>query len=193
MKHYFKHKSHDLSGLFEGVKKVSQFCRKLEQQAELDPDNYDRDKYVGDGFEFFTELLFQLMPYHRMMGGIHNYEPVQVADNGVDGTATNFDGKLSMVQVKYRSNKNTRLSGNEDHLGNMVKEGAIKYRVLPPKDPLKATPVFFVVTTAKSLHHYTDNEYFHNTVHCIGYDELRVMLDNNIGFWNACRNIVNEL
>jgi len=84
LKHNFKTKAHDLVALFEGTTKMSAFMRKLEAQAELDILRYDRDKYVGDGFELFVELFLKLNPTDNRVG-VYNYEPVQENDNGVDG------------------------------------------------------------------------------------------------------------
>ena len=44
-----------------------------------------------------------------------------------------------------------------------------------------------VITTAKGLHHFTDNEMFLNKVRCVGYEQLRQIVDNNIPFWDAFR------
>ena len=190
MKHLFKYHAHDLPALFDGVKKISTFCTKLEKQAAMD-ETYDRDKYVGDGFKFFVELLVKLLPYHRTLGGLHNYEPVMENDTGADGMATNWDGKTSLIQVKYRSNRQQMLTANSDHLANLlavaVKEGVTK------ADLSKEAHVFYVFMTAKGLHYYTDDTFFENNVYCIGYDQLRLLVDNNIGFWNACRAEVKRL
>jgi len=48
----------------------------------------------------------------------------------------------------------------------------------------------FVYTTAKGLHFYTDSEVFKGKVKCIGYNELRGLVDNNIIFWNSVRKIL---
>ena len=190
MKHLFKYHAHDLKGLFAGTRKLSTFCTKLEKQAQQD-DTYDRDKYVGDGFEFFVELLVTLLPFNRKMGGLYAYEPVQENDTGADGRASNWDGKPSLIQVKYRSNKQGLLTANKDHLSNLlavaVKEGIVK------ADLSKEAHVFYVFTTAKGLHYYTDDTFFENNVHCVAYDDIRLLVDNNEGFWQACENIVNTI
>jgi hypothetical protein len=192
MTHSFQHNAHDLEALFDRTNKLSTFCRKLEEQATKNTDKYPRDKYVGDGFEYFVELLFSIMPYNRKLGGIYEYQPTLVDDNGVDGVGKNWDGETCVVQVKYRSNKQTMLTGNEDHLGNLVKEATIKYRI-PPHDPRKQTSKYFVVTTADSLHYYTKDEYFLGHVECIGYKQLKKLIDNNTGFWNACRRHIKVI
>ena len=51
----------------------------------------------------------------------------------------------------------------------------------------------FDITTGKSLHHYTDDEFFLNNVKCIGWDDLCKMLDNNKGFWKKAEDIIKQL
>ena len=48
-----------------------------------------------------------------------------------------------------------------------------------------------IITTADGLHHFTDNEMFLNQVRCIGYKQLRELLDNNKLFWNNFRKLLN--
>jgi hypothetical protein len=68
----------------------------------------------------------------------------------------------------------------------------IKHKVVVAEDNTKI-PRHYVITTATGLHHYTDNENFKGFVHCIGFDQLRAMLDNNLSFWNLCREIVKNI
>ena len=191
--HTFKYNAHDLNGLFEGTNRLSTFCRKLEIQAEADTNRYSRDQYVGDGFEFLVELIFKLLPYNRILGGIHDYNPTQVDDNGVDGIAKNWDGKDCVIQAKYRGDSRYQLTANNDHLANLVKEATIKYRIPPHDSNKKQVSKYFIITTAKDLHYYTRDEFFLGSVECIGRETLRKLLDNNRGFWNECRKIVNNL
>lgn len=57
LEHTFQTKSHNLVDLFKNVKKFSKFLSNLETQSDLDPIRYDKNKYLGDGFEFFVELF----------------------------------------------------------------------------------------------------------------------------------------
>ena len=81
----------------------------------------------------------------------------------------------------------------------MISDGMFKHGVSADPKLLEAiknreaAPLHYVITTANGLHHYTDNENFKGFVHCIGFDQLRSMLDNNISFWNLCRNIATEI
>lgn len=191
IKHGFGKRSHDLVGLFEGTNKISSFMSKLEKQAFLYPDRYDPMDYLGDGFEFFVEILLKLSPIDNRIG-ITDYEPVQSEDNGVDGTGVNLIGERCVVQVKYRGDNRKLLTTNEDHLGNMIVDAMMKFNIIKPENN-QHCPRYYVITTAKGLHHYTDNEVFKGYVHCIGIDDLKSMLDNNLSFWNICREIVKQI
>jgi hypothetical protein len=189
--HGFGKRCHDLTVLFDKTNKISTFMKKLEKQSSIDPLRYDPNKYKGDGFEFFVEILLKSHAYDNRLG-ITSYEPVETDDNGVDGVGFNLVGEKSVVQVKYRSNNKSVLTANTDHLSNMISDGMIKHKVVVAEDNTKC-PRHYVITTANGLHHYTDNENFKGFVHCIGYDQLRVMLDNNLSFWNLCREITKGI
>ena len=191
IKHGFGNRSHDIIGLFDKTNKISTFMNKLEKQSLLDPTRYDPNKYKGDGFEFLVEILLKSHAYDNRLG-ITNYEPIQSDDNGVDGIGNNLIGEKCVVQVKYRSNKNQVLTSNTDHLSNMISDGMIKHKVIIASDN-KECPRHYVITTASGLHQYTDEENFKGFVHCIGINQLKFMLDNNISFWNLCREISQEI
>ena len=196
--HGFGLRAHDLVGLFDKTNKVSTFMTKLEKQSLLDPLRYDSNKYKGDGFEFLVEILLKSHAYDNRLG-ITNYQPIQLDDNGVDGVGFNLSGEKCVIQIKYRSNSSSVLTANQDHLSNMISDGMFQHDVSATPDKLKmisekkTAPLHYVITTATGLHHYTDNENFKGFVHCIGYDQLRSMLDGNISFWNLCREIAKEI
>ncbi len=196
MKHSFQYNSHDLLELFEDTTKFSGkggWKSKMEKQSTQNENKYPRLNYVGDAFEFFVELMFEVLGPIREWGGIHDYEPTQDNDNGVDAICKNWDGKQSVVQVKYKKDSRRLLTANNDHLGNMVKEATLKYRIQPHDSNKKETSKYFVITTGKSLHYYTNDEFFLNNVKCIGWEELCNMLDNNKGFWKKSENIIRGL
>ena len=191
MQHTFITKSHDLSGLFNGVERMSTFMRRLEQQAEIDSLRYDVNDYLGDGFEFFVELFLNVNSTDNRVG-VYNYSPIPShEDRGADGVGVNMNGDKCVVQVKYRGNITHLLTANEDHLMNLIGAGSligVNYDLENPKNYRH-----FVFTTAKSLHFYTDEHMFGKYVKCFGYEDFRSMLDNNIHFWNRCREMVREL
>lgn len=198
IKHAFGYKSHDLIGLFDKTNKLSTFMNKLEKQSLIDTVRYDSNKYKGDGFEFLVEILLKSHAYDNRLG-ITSYEPIQSDDNGVDAVGINLSGEKCVVQIKYRSNKNSVLTANEDKLSNMISDGMFQHGVSADSEKLKmisgkkVAPLHYVITTATGLHHYTDNENFKGYVHCIGYNQLKSILDNNISFWNLCREIAKNI
>lgn len=196
--HGFGLRAHDIVSLFDKTNKVSTFMNKLEKQSLIDPQRYDSNKYKGDGFEFLVEIFLKSHAYDNRLG-ITNYEPVQSDDNGVDGIGINLTNEKCVVQVKYRSNSKSVLTANEDKLSNMISDGMFQHGVSATPDKLKmitegkSAPLHYVITTATGLHHYTDNENFKGYVHCIGFEQLRAMLDNNLSFWSLCRQIANDI
>lgn len=217
IKHGFGLRAHNLTDLFEGTNKISTFMNKLEKQAVLDPIRYDRDKYVGDGFEFLVEIFLKSHAYDSRIG-ITNYEPVQSDDTGVDGIGLNQRGEKCVIQVKYRSNTQGFLTANKDHLSNMFSSAQTKYHISSIDSEIETlrnnasligeskvikrikeleshnkVKRHYVITTATGLHYYTDSEMYGGQVICIGYDHLRSMLDENLSFWNLCREIVSKI
>ena len=188
LEHNFQTKAHSLSRLFEGVTKMSQLMRKIEQEAIIDTLRYGPDKYKGDAFEFFVELFLSLHPVDNRVG-VYNYKPKQENDNGVDGIGINIKGENSVVQIKYRSNTQTELSSNKDSLSNLITDGMLSHNVVTDMNNPKNFR-HFVFTTADGLNFYTDKEMFKSKVKCFGYKDFRSMLDNNTVFWNKVREIV---
>lgn len=189
--HNFKTKSHNLTALFEGVNTLSRFMRRLEEQSLMDPIRYDSQKYLGDGFEFFIEVLLALHPVDNRLG-VSNYKPIQENDNGVDGIGTNILLEPCVVQIKYRSNTQSLLTATADHLSNLFSDGMLTHGVV--SDALNPKNYrHFVFTTADGLHFYTDQEMFKSKVRCVGYKELKGIIDNNMVFWDRVREIVKEI
>jgi len=188
LEHNFQSQAHDLINLFEGVNRMSTFMRRLEEQALQDVHRYDPQDYLGDGFEFFVELFLMLHPCDNRVG-IYDYRPVQENDNGVDGVGINILGEPSVAQIKYRANTQSLLTANQDHLANMFSDGMLAHNVVADTEN-RTNFRHFVFTTAKGLHFYTDAEMFKGKVRCIGYNDFRSMLDNNVVFWNKVRETV---
>ncbi len=179
--HPFIYRCHDLEGLFENIKTLSQFMKRLEKQSQLHPERYSVEKYLGDGWEFFCEALIKANPCDNRIG-IANYEPVIKNDNGVDGYGINIFGEVCAVQPKYRSNTKGLLTSEGDSLNSFITEALLGKNITPDKKYRH-----FVFTTAKGLHHYTDHEKFRGMVKCYGYDDIRSLVDNNLHFWNFIR------
>lgn len=198
IEHGFKFRAHDLVGLFQGTNKISTFMNKVEKQSTLDELRYDSNKYKGDAFEFLIEILLKSHAYDNRIG-ITNYTPVQSNDNGVDGYGNNLSGHKCVVQIKYRSDNKYNLTANEDKIGNLLTDGMLQHgvsldsKLLEDVKNKKIAPLHYLFTTASGLHHYTNDEFLKGVVHCVGYEQLRSLLDNNLSFWNLCREISKKL
>jgi len=184
--HPFLWNSHNIDALLEKTHKVSTYCGRLEKQSILFPNRYEPQKYIGDGFELLVEALIKLSPVDNRIG-IGSYSPVTSDDTGVDGVGIGIDGKIATVQCKYRSDNTILLTSNEDHLSNFVTTSLLRYGV-----DQKSSTNMLVITTAGGLHYFTDNEMFKNQVRCLGYDQLREILDNNILFWDSFRELIKN-
>lgn len=188
LKHTFLTKSHDIKALYFNTTNLKEFCKKLTQQSRLDPNRYPSDKYLGDGFESFIEILLALHPVDDRLG-VYNYHPNLVNDNGVDGTGLNAKLEPCVVQIKYRSNTTKLLTATEDKLSNLISDGQFNFNVVSDKDNPKNFR-HFVFTTAKGLHFYTDQEMFKSKVKCFGWNELSQLVDNNLIFWQKAYNLL---
>ena len=189
LNHHFKTTSHNLPELFKGVSKFNSFCKKLENQASLDIDRYDRDKYVGDGFEFFIELFIKYFKNDNRIG-IHEYTSNDGVDMGVDGFGLNMALQKCAVQIKYRSNSMQELSGHEDHLDSFIAEALLNHGVVPPeKLKLGIIPTLYIFTSAKGVYWKTNDIKYQGKIKVIARDDIRKMVDNNLGFWEDAYRI----
>ena len=182
IQHGFGKRSHNIVELFDKTNKIATFMRKLEKQSTIDPDRYDKDKYVGDGFEFLINIFIKTSEFDNRIN-ISKYEPVQSDDNGVDGVGFNSIGEKCAIQIKYRSNTMKTLTANEDHLSNFIADAMFKYKIVAPEKNTDI-PRHYVFTTAKGLNFYTDEHMFKGFVKCYGIEDLKSLLDNNYNFWN---------
>ena len=188
--HTFLTKAHDIRSLYAETTTLKEFCKKLEAQSQRDPIRYPFEKYLGDGFESFIEVLLALHPVDNRLG-VYNYQPNLTNDNGVDGTGLNPRLEKCVIQIKYRGNNNKVLTTNEDHLGNLIVDGMGQFGVVYDQENPKNFR-HFVFTTAKGLHFYTDQEMFKNRVKCFGFEELEKLVDKNLIFWQKAYTLINE-
>ena len=191
MLHQFQTKAHDLPGLFQDVQLMSTLMKNIEKQAVLDPTHYEPNDYRGDAFEFFVELFLSLHSADNRVG-VYDYVPIKRhEDRGADGRGINIRKEKCVVQIKYRNNTSSMLSANEDHLSNLMTAGMLLGVSFDMEDPKNFR--HFVFTTAKSLHFYTDEQMFEGKVKCFGIENFRSMVDNNLVFWDKCREIVQHI
>jgi len=189
LEHHFKTTAHNLPSLFEGVSKFGTFLNRLDKQATLDVDRYDRDKYVGDGFEFFIEMFIKYFKNDNRIG-IHEYHPNQGVDMGVDGFGLNMSLEKCAIQVKYRSNNTQELSGHRDHLDSFVAEALLNGCVFGTETlKVGVIPTLYIFTSAKGLYWKTNDVKYQGKIKVIAYDDIRKMVDNNLGFWQDAYRI----
>ena len=197
IEHGFLNKWQDLTALFNGVSTMDELVNNIEQQSLIDPLHYGStkekgmNKFRGDSFEFFIELFLKIFDTEKrvLVSNSHPLPPND--DNGCDGLGNNLIGEKCVVQIKFRSDPTYLLEGNKDHLTNMTNEAQFLGVVYNLDDEKNYR--HFVFTTGEGLNHNTDNTTFKNKVYCFGIKKFRKMVDNNIPFWNKCREIVMEL
>ncbi len=200
IEHGFKNKWQDLTALFNGVSTMDDLVNNIEEQSLVDPLHYGIteekgiNKYRGDSFEFFVEMFIKIFSSHTPHEKIklYEYHPIPSnEDNGCDGIGLNILNEKCVVQIKFRNDPTYLLEGNKDHLTNMTNEAQFLGVVYNLNDEKNYR--HFVFTTGEGLNHNTDNTTFKNKVYCFGIKKFRKMVDNNIPFWNKCREIVREL
>jgi hypothetical protein len=182
--HSFLLTCHNLSDLLDNCNKLSTFCSRLVKQSELYPNRYDPLKYRGDGFELFTEALIKLGSTDNRIG-IYDYQNSIADAPGVDGFGIGSNGKPATVQCKFVSKTDTYLTAT-GNLSNFVTQSILKFDV-DKNDEFN----MLIVTTATGLHHYSDQVMFDKKVKCLGYNELRQLVDNNLAFWNQFRKLLS--
>jgi|ETNvirnome_6_100_1030635.scaffolds.fasta_scaffold07767_3 hypothetical protein len=190
--HDFIYKSSDyLNGLFENCSAMKDFKRNINKLAKSWKKlGYDENKFKGDAFEHFIELLLMLHPNDSRLG-LYDYKPNSPEnDFGVDGTAKNFKGEECVIQIKFRSSSK-RLTVTDDRLTNLVSSGMIHHNVIIDTDDPKNYR-HFVFTNAPGLSHYTDNQMLSSRVKCFGHNDMKKLVDNNKPFWDMCREISNN-
>jgi hypothetical protein len=180
MKHHFKNTCYDIDDLLVGCKKMSTFMNKLRKQSYLKPDNFDPDKYFGDGFEAFVESLIAQQGLSKKIM-IRDYTPISEDDLGVDGFGYGPNGEIHTVQAKARSNSDSVLTANKDHISNFVAHSHSRFG---GESKVKYMTIF---TTADDLHNVT-REMYNQEVRVIGWKELRKLVDNNDMFWAVFRD-----
>lgn len=142
-------------------------------------------KFRGDLFEIFAEIFFKINDADNRIG-VFDYQPVQSHDdNGVDGISKNIDGVNTTIQVKYRMNPMYSLK--ERDIKQFAFQSILKYGV-----DLKQDNNMVVFTNCQGLHWYTDSNVFQNKLRAINGDFISRMIDNNEGFWNSAKNLINE-
>lgn len=141
-------------------------------------------KFIGDLFEIFSEVFFlQYKSDNRI--GVFDYQPVPSDDdNGVDGFGKNIDGLTCTIQVKYRGNPLYKLK--ERDIKQFGYQSIVKYEV-----DWKRNDTMIVFTNCDGLHWYSESNVFDNKIRVINGKVISNMIDNNEGFWQSFKEIVD--
>lgn len=184
--HIFRYECADHNELLADVYTFNEFAKRLEKQAKSlhKNDQKKRDKYVGDGFELFCEILFHSFPYDTRLG-IANYKPTVVDAPGIDGTGIGLNGRPAVVQIKYRADPTHNLKGED--LGFYFSWETFKKYGVSVDDKNN----ILVVTGGKNINNFL-RQVTDGSVRCIGRDGIRKLVDNNVPFWNDFRQVWNE-
>ena len=187
--HKFKFISTDLYELFDGVDTLGKFEYRLEKQAKNHSDRYDPNDYLGDGFEFFVEMLYKIQPFNILLGEVSGYHllPTYVEDKGLDALCYNKAGFLSGVQIKYKSKKDSVLTSNKDKLANGTNQAQDEFEIHSSDE----CSTYYIITNCKGLHHHTENKML-TRAKCISREDIKLAVDKNIPFWNYCRKICTD-
>ena len=178
LKHRFAQICYNLDELLDGCNKLSTFMTRLRKQSRSRIE-FEADSYFGDGFEVLVESLILQMG-HTPWIQMRDYVPVQENDLGVDGYGYGIDGEIHTVQIKARSNSQSVLTANKDHISNFVAHSHSKYG---GESKVKHMTLF---TTAADLHRVA-REMYGEEVNVIAERDLKKLLDGNKMFWATFR------
>lgn len=190
IQHKFYYTCVDLVGLFENVSTFYEFKKRLEKQADS-INIMKKDEYLGDGFEFFVELLLRLNPYDKRLNiNGEKYEIVTPdLDNGCDGYSENLDGQMCAIQIKFRSDQSHILKRLEDNLSSMIEE-ALHQGIVYANDGEMSR--HFIITNAAGMDNKTQMVKYRNKVKCINIHTIKKVVDNQKAFWEKCLEISRE-
>jgi hypothetical protein len=83
------------------------------------------NEFLGDVFECFAEYF--LLVFGPTVN-VYDFEVTAVHDWGVDGKGRTRDGKIIVVQIKFRSDATKSLRGKQDKLDGFVEDGYWTYQ-----------------------------------------------------------------
>ena len=177
--HPFLRRCTDPVALLSNCYKLNTFVGRIDKQAlKYDPGIDKQNLYKGCALEIFAEFLCKSLALDKRVG-ISNYQVVDESEDvGVDGFGIGIDGNPATVQVKYRP-ADYVLTVNEDHLSNIAAASLMKYGVKPDSTNM------LIITTGDKLHYYSEETMLMNKVRVLDREKLRVLVDDNIVFWDT--------
>jgi hypothetical protein len=173
--------------LFKGVGTISTLSNRINKLSkDFENHNYpDEDKMKGDLFEIFTEAFFKILSADNRIA-VYNYQPALASDDyGVDGFGIGNDNKPLTVQSKFRSDVTKEL------LEKDIKQFAFQSIVNYDVDKNTSTNMI-VFTNAKGLHWVTESRVFAGRIRCIGYEQIKSIINGNTVFWKEVIDTINN-
>jgi hypothetical protein len=184
----------DWTALLKNVDTLQKFENRINKHCDDNTDYLNEDEvgqkvrsYKGDAFEVFVEFLIKSHPFDRRIGVSHyipNHPSLGQADHGVDGRGIGTNNNPATVQAKFRSDPKAELTANGSHLVNFKNSSHEEYGVLTAD-----IDNMLIVTNCKGLHHYTASAMLNGKVRCIGRDQLKGLVDDNLPFWDEFRKV----
>ncbi len=150
----------------------------------------ERNRIVGSAFEVFCEFFIKhKRTDDRVM--ISDFGR-PLTDNGMDGEGTDGKTKGGSVFMQFKcyqefdGKKEVRLTGKQ--LDSFVAECLMVLRERFPDGQIAPCwPRMLVITSAKGLDRYTDEQKYRGLVECFSIDALR-QLTCSPDFWEEFRN-----
>lgn len=185
--HPFVTRCLDHKALLEGVSKFNTYDSRLKKQAKqyANGDVELENEYKGWVFEIFVIAMINWLGNDKRVGIVGLQIVDEDDDIGVDFLGTGINGKPATVQAKYRQAIH-ELSANKDHLSNFTSASVLRYGVDPAD-----TQNMLIVTCGKDLKNFTAQNMFRNKVRWLNREKIRVLVDDNVAFWNAFREVWN--
>jgi hypothetical protein len=175
------------NNLFKNVGTISTLSNRINKLSkDFKKHNYlDEEKMKGDLFEIFTEAFFKVLSADNRIA-VYNYQPAPTNDDyGVDGFGIGNDDKPLTVQSKFRSDVTIEL------LEKDIKQFAFQSIVNYDVDKNTSTNMI-VFTNAKGLHWVTESRVFEGRIRCIGYEQIKSIINGNTVFWKECQDIIDN-
>jgi hypothetical protein len=162
--------------------------------------------FRGAAFEAFGEIFIKLLGIHPQVG-IEQYEPMTGDDYGIDGKGIGNNGKILTVQFKFRSEFDSIIYGDKDHLHNFI-NASLEMGV-----DIKDNMNMVIITTASEVFYKDMSVSWKDRVRYISGNaswgcfkgqkyvpqnptnilSLKTLLDDNKIFWNsACQLVKNQ-
>jgi hypothetical protein len=146
---------------------------------------------LGDGWELFNELLLKTFCYVPEI----DFSDITICPPGTIGIDMYGAGKTlrrKTEQSKYMGSGkepwvNELKAGEDMRLERFLAQSQNVWGV-----DIDATDSMIVVTNAKGLHYFTEDELLFGKVTCIGRDIIEELVNDNIAFWRHARESIMQ-